>query len=199
MILYCMTGVQSSFAQVNAVFMGNSITRLWNTYHGSSFFQYNNYLGKGIDGQVTAQMLARFQSDVINNKPKVVVIMAGINDIARNQGYIAIEQIRDNIATMASRATEAGAKVVICSVLPASGFGWTSAVPQPASVVRTLNTLLEEMARRNNYTWVEYHAAFVNTVNGMNTQFCSDRVHPLATGYELLEQIIQPYLVELLK
>lgn len=186
-------------AQVNAVFMGNSITRLWNTYHGASFLTPNGYLGKGIDGQVTAQMLGRFGTDVINNKPKVVVIMAGINDIAQNQGYIAIEQILENIATMTTRAKAAGIKPILCTTLPASGFGWTTKVPEPAPIVRTLNTLIEQYARENDITFVDYYSAFVNTIGGMNTAFCSDRVHPLEPGYELLEQIIQPYLIDELK
>ncbi len=198
-LLLCMLSFGQVRAQVNAVFMGNSITRLWNSYHGASFLTPNGYIGKGIDGQVTAQMLARFGNDVINNKPKVVVIMAGINDIAQNQGYIAIEQILENISTMVTRATEAGIKPILCTTLPSSGFGWTTKVPEPAPIVRTLNTLIEQYARENDITFVDYYSAFVNTVGGMNTDFCADRVHPIETGYELLEQIIQPYLIEELK
>ncbi len=189
----------SARAQVNAVFMGNSITRLWLSYHGASFFTPNNYLGKGIDGQVTAQMLGRFKSDVINNKPKVVVIMAGINDIAQNQGYIAVEQIMENIATMTTRAKDAGITPILCTTMPSSGFGWTNKVPNPAPIVRTLNTLIEEYARTNDIAFVDYYSSFVNSVGGINTDFCQDRVHPIETGYELLEQIIQPYISEKLK
>lgn len=197
-LLLCMLSSGQARAQVNAVFMGNSITELWKLYHDASFMVPNGYIGKGISGQVTAQMLGRFKNDVINNKPKVVVIMAGINDIAQNQGYIATEYIMENIATMCTRAKEAGIKPVICTTLPASGFGWTQVVA-PAPIVRTLNTLIEQYARENDITFVDYYSAFVNEIGGMNTDFCNDRIHPLPSGYELLEPIIQPYLIDELK
>lgn len=197
-MLLCVLSLGSARAQVNAVFMGNSITELWKNYHDDSFFKPNNYIGKGISGQVTAQMLGRYRGDVINNKPKVVVIMAGINDIAQNQGYIAVEKIMENIATMVTRAQEAGITPVLCTTLPASGFGWGN-VKAPAPIVRTLNTLIEEYSRTNGITFVDYYSAFVNSIGGMDTDFCNDRVHPLQPGYELLEQIIQPYLTDILK
>ncbi len=197
-MLLCVLSLGAARAQVNAVFMGNSITELWLRYHGAQFFTPNSYIGKGISGQVTAQMLGRFKGDVINNKPKAVVIMAGINDIAQNQGYIAVEKIMENIATMVTRAQEAGITPVLCTTLPASGFGWTTVVA-PAPIVRTLNTLIEEYSRTNGIVFVDYYSAFVNSIGGMDTDFCNDRVHPEPSGYELLEQIIQPYLTDILK
>ncbi|HEY5570554.1 MAG TPA: GDSL-type esterase/lipase family protein, partial [Bacteroidales bacterium] len=87
----------------DAVFMGNSITQGWQGAH-PEFFTDNNYVGRGISGQVTSQMLVRFRSDVINLKPKAVVILAGTNDIAQNNGIITVEHIFENFVSMAELA-----------------------------------------------------------------------------------------------
>ena len=99
------------------VFIGDSITEGWYSAH-PSFFDANGFAARGISGQVTAQMLARFQCDVVALRPRAVVILAGTNDIARNNGPIDEERIADNIRSMAELARAHGMRVFLCSVLP---------------------------------------------------------------------------------
>jgi len=106
------------------VFMGNSITEGW-SYFNKDFFINNPFVNRGIGGQTTPQMLVRFKPDVINLNPKAVVIMAGINDIARNTGPILLENTADNIISMAEIAKANNIKVYICSTLPAIDFLWS--------------------------------------------------------------------------
>lgn len=106
-----------------AVFMGNSITEGWYAVN-KDFFTENNYLGRGISGQVTAQMLARFRADVVDLQPKSVVILAGTNDIAENNGPVSVQHIFDNIVSMAEIAKANKIKVILCSVLPAHTYRW---------------------------------------------------------------------------
>ncbi len=89
-----------------------------------SFFQSNPYLDRGISGQTTPQMLVRFRQDVIDLKPKVVAILAGINDIAENTGPSSVQMTENNLMSMAQLAKANGIKVVLCSVLPAAAFPW---------------------------------------------------------------------------
>jgi len=106
---------------VEVVFMGNSITDSWIRVD-PDFFEQNGFLDRGISGQTTVQMLARFRSDVIDLKPQVVVILAGINDIARNNGPIELENVFGNIVSMCDLARYNGIKVVLCSLLPCDRF-----------------------------------------------------------------------------
>jgi lysophospholipase L1-like esterase len=62
------------------------------------------YINRGISGQTTPQMLVRFRQDVIHLYPKVVVILAGINDIAGNTGPSTLEMIEDNLYSMTELA-----------------------------------------------------------------------------------------------
>jgi lysophospholipase L1-like esterase len=105
----------------NSVLMGDSITEGWFSTD-PEFFTKNNFVGRGISGQVTSQMLLRFREDVIKLKPKRVIILAGTNDIAENQGPISLDKVFGNIVSMAELAKANNIKVILCSVLPAYDF-----------------------------------------------------------------------------
>ena len=102
------------------IFFGNSITQSWSDY--TNFFVNNGYLNKGISGQTTDQMLLRFKKDVVDEKAYCVVILAGINDLAENNGPISLEDIFENIKSMVKIANENGIKVILSSILPAYEF-----------------------------------------------------------------------------
>jgi lysophospholipase L1-like esterase len=179
----------------DVVFIGNSITDGWARQH-PDFFANNNFVGRGIGGQVTAQMLARFRADVIDLAPRTVVILAGTNDIARNQGYVALENIAGNIFSMAEIARAHKIKVVICSVLPAAEYPWRPEVTDVANKVKTLNTLLRQWAARNNCTWVDYHSAMTDEHGGLPQSLARDGIHPTNDGYNIMENIILPILTK---
>ena len=118
---------------VEVVFMGNSITDNW-IGADPDFFARNGFVDRGISGQTTAEMLARFRRDVIDLNPKAVVILAGINDIAQNNGAIKLENVFGNIVSMCELAKFNGIRVVLCSVLPCDRFSWRPEIKPAAAV-----------------------------------------------------------------
>ncbi len=179
------------------VFMGNSITEGW-VQDRLSLFKNPAYINRGIGGQVTAQMKIRFWNDVIELQPKVVVILAGINDIAQNQGYISIEDTAKNISEMAELANSFNIKVVICSVLPANYFPWRPQI-KPADKVIALNELLKKMATENGYTYLDYYTTMVNEEKGMMQAYTTDGVHCTLKGYQVMEGLVSEVLERLLQ
>lgn len=177
------------------VFMGNSITDGWDDAH-PEFFTENNFACRGISGQVSSQMLCRFQADVIRLKPRAVVILAGTNDLALNNGPIEMEHIVENIASMAELARAAGIRPLICSVLPAGKFPWRPEVKDAAAKIRQLNLLLKAYADEQGITWVDYYPAMDAGDGSMRSDFTHDGVHPLRKGYDRMEQIILPALAD---
>lgn len=177
------------------VFMGDSITENWYENH-PDFFDENNYAGRGISGQVTAQMLARFRADVIDLKPKTVVILAGTNDIAMNQGYVPLEHIYGNIVSMAELAKANGIEVVLSSILPADGYSWSWEVSRERAIssILELNSMIKAYAKKNGIKYADYFAAMVDENNAMIKEYQNDAVHPNAAGYVVMEQVIQKTL-----
>lgn len=180
------------------VFMGNSITEGWKNKR-PDFFENKNYINRGISGQTTPQMLLRFRQDVIDLKPAVVVILAGINDIAQNTGPYSVEDTSGNIFSMCELAKQNGIKVIICSVLPAIDFPWKPGL-DPAQKVIALNTILKAYAAKHKLEYVDYFSAMVNEKEGLKEELGStDGVHPNEAGYAVMEPILQKSILKLLK
>ena len=175
-------------ARPKAVFMGNSITDNWAKFH-PEFFVENNFVGRGISGQVTSQMLCRFQSDVIALRPKMVIIMAGTNDIAQNNGYISHEHILQNIQSMCELAKQNRIRPVLCSCLPAAAFKWRPEM-KPAEDIKRLNEMIKAYAKANKIKYIDYHSALVDEHGGLPKKYAADGVHPNMDGYAIMEQIL---------
>ena len=171
------------------VFMGNSITEDWKSL-SPNFFLDNNYVNRGIGGETSSQMLLRFRSDVINLKPSAVVILAGINDIAENQGPISISDIARNIFFMSQLASENNIKVILCSVLPAYDFPWRPGL-NPKDKVISLNDLIQKHAQEKSFEYVDYFSSMVDERKGLIKEYGNDEVHPNLEGYRVMESIIQ--------
>ena len=180
----------------DVVFMGNSITDCW-ADTVPAFFAENNFVGRGISGQVSSQMLVRFQEDVINLQPKVVVICCGTNDIAQNNGYMSLEHILHNIKSMCQLARANKIKPVVCSTLPAKGFKWRPEM-RPANDILKLNEMIKAYAKENKIPYVDYHSALKDEENGLPKKYSKDGVHPNAQGYAVMESIILPILKKVL-
>lgn len=174
--------------RVEAVLMGNSITDNWAKFH-PEFFAENNFVGRGISGQVTSQMLCRFQSDVIALRPKMVIIMAGTNDIARNNGYISHEHILQNLQSMCELAKHHHIRPILCSVLPAAGFRWRPELT-PAEDIKRLNQMIKAYAKANKIKYIDYYSALVDERGGLPKKYAADGVHPNMDGYAIMEQIL---------
>lgn len=176
----------------NSVLMGDSITEGWFATD-PGFFTKNNFVGRGISGQVTSQMLLRFREDVIKLKPKSVIILAGTNDIAENQGPISLDKVFGNIVSMAELAKANNIKVILCSVLPAYDFPWRKDM-QPADKVIALNKMIKDYAQKNHITYVDYHSVLKDEKNGLPKEIAEDGIHPNKLGYEKMEAILMKNL-----
>ena len=152
------------------------------------FFLTNPHTNKGISGQTTPQMLLRFSQDVINLKPYMVVILAGINDIAENTGPISIEAIMENIISMVKLAKINNIQVMLCTVLPSNYFYWNPKL-EPANKVIALNQLITSYANKNKISYIDYYAAMVDNDKGLSKKYSEDGVHPNLEGYKLMETI----------
>ena len=171
------------------VFMGNSITEGWINSR-PDFFAGKPYVNRGISGQTTPQMLARFRADVIKLKPTVVVILAGTNDIAGNTGPSTLEMIEDNIISMAQLAKSNGIKVVLCSVLPVLDYPWKPGL-EPADKIISLNILLKSDAEKGGMIYVDCYSSMVNEQKGMKAEYSNDGVHPNVAGYKVMEPLVE--------
>lgn len=179
------------------VFMGNSITAGWIQLR-PDFFANKSYVNRGIGGQTTPQMLIRFTQDVIDLQPKVVVILAGINDIAQNTGPATLDEIMDNISGMALLSKAHNIKVILSSVLPAYDFPWRPGLG-PAAKVIELNRMIKEFAGKNGFYYLDYFSALVDSRNGMKKAYATDEVHPTAEGYKVMEPLVETAIQSVLK
>ena len=135
-------------------------------------------------------MLCRFYSDVVALKPKAVVILAGINDIAGNQGPMDDRHIAENIFSMAEIARQHGIRPLIASCLPCDTIPWNAAVVNTATHVVNLNEMLRDYARDNGITYVDYYAALTTPDGALDPRYTFDRLHPNRAGYDIMEPIV---------
>lgn len=176
------------FDENRVVFMGDSITEGWLRLY-PRFFIGKPFINRGIGGQTTPQMLLRFRADVINLKPKTVIILGGINDIAENTGRSSLEIILDNIISMCELAKANSIKVVLCAVLPADKFYWNPGI-QPAEKVVSLNQMIQDYANANAIPYVDYHTPMRDTANGLRQEYGPDGVHPNLEGYKVMAEVL---------
>ncbi len=181
------------------VLLGNSITDVW-PKADSVFFksQKYEYLGRGIGGQTTPQLLVRFRQDVLDLHPAVVVILAGINDIAENTGPYDSQATLNNIESMVELAQLHGIRVVLCSVLPAYDFPWHKGLA-PAPKVVALNQQIKTYAAQQHATYLDYHSAMADSRQGLPPALAKDEVHPTLAGYRIMEPLLEQAVSTALK
>jgi lysophospholipase L1-like esterase len=180
------------------VFMGDSITDNWKIEGPDGTFPGKPYINRGIGGQTTPQMLVRFRQDVIALRPKVVVILGGVNDIAGNTGPMTLEQTEGNLASMAELAAANHIRVVLCSVTPAYDFPWNPGLT-PAPKILALNQWIKAYAARKGFVYVDYHTAMKDSRNGLPAALSQDGVHPLPAGYAIMAPLAEAGIAQALK
>ena len=179
------------------VFMGNSITIGWLKAR-PSFFKNKPYINRGISGQTTPQMLLRFRQDVIDLEPKIVVILAGTNDIAGNTGPATLAMIMNNIKGMAELAKSNNIKVILSSTLPAYDYPWRPGL-KPNEKIPVLNTMIKEYAETNEHIYLDYFSAMADDRNGLPKKYAADEVHPTIEGYKVMEPMLEAAIKKALK
>lgn len=180
--------------QDKVVFIGNSITDAWTQRQPLFWEQHKNFVCRGISGQTSYQFVTRFREDVINLKPKTVVINAGTNDIAENTGIYDEDITMGNIITMVELAQYHNIKVILSSVLPAKRFSWRPDIDTPEEKIISLNNRIRKYAVENHIPYVDYYAALVAPDRSLKAEYTHDGVHPNKKGYEVMEKTIMPYL-----
>jgi lysophospholipase L1-like esterase len=187
------------------VFMGDSITDMWIEPRFGGFFPGKPYVDRGISGQTTPQMLIRFRPDVLALRPKIVVILAGTNDLAGNTGPMTVAQIEDNLTSMDELAHANKIRVVLASVLPVSNYGHDrNGNPvdvrirrQPEKILE-LNAWIKKYAADHGDVYLDYFTATVDEQGLLKKEISEDGLHPNAAGYAIMsplaEQAIQTAL-----
>ena len=179
------------------VFMGNSITDAW-APHFPTMFPGRPYVGRGISGQTTPQMLVRFRQDVIALRPAAVVILAGTNDIAGNTGPSTLEMIQDNLASMTDLARANGIRVVLASVLPAYAYPWKPGL-EPAPKIVALNAWMRDYAAKHELVYLDLHSAMRDERQGLRAELSGDGVHPNEAGYRVMGPLVERAIGEALR
>ena len=180
--------LKTSEKPIKAVFFGDSITEGWPQFN-PSFFDSNNFVGRGIGGQTTPQLLLRFRQDVLGLRPKKVIFLAGINDIAENTGPISIEAIMGNIKGMTEMAKANEVEMVLCAVLPANSFPWRPSIIPTRKVIK-LNQMVKGYVQENNLIYIDYYTHMVDDEQGLISTLGYDTVHPNKAGYALMEKVL---------
>lgn len=180
------------------VFIGNSITEGWVNVH-PDFFKSNNYIGRGISGQTSPQLLSRFRQDVVNLKPVAVVINIGTNDIAENSGKYNADFTLDNIKSMAELADANGIKVILSSVTPAIEYGWRKEITNVVDKITTLNANIEAYAKAKGFAYIDYFSVLKDENGALLGNYGADGVHPNAEGYMVMEKTAKSVIDEVVK
>lgn len=195
----------TSGPEARVVFMGDSITDSWDDPKYGGFFPGQPYIDRGISGQTTPQMLVRFRADVIALHPKVVVILAGTNDLAGNTGPMTLEAIEGNLMSMTELAKENSIHVVLASVLPVSDYEMRDGKPiirttqRPPEKINALNAWMKNYAVTNKLTYLDYYSAMMDVHGFLKEELSEDGLHPNAKGYAVMAPLAEQSIAKALK
>ncbi|MDT7781075.1 MAG: hypothetical protein QOC99_3587 [Acidobacteriota bacterium] len=188
------------------VFMGDSITDGWDDPRYGGFFPGKPYIDRGISGQTTPQMLIRFRPDVLALKPRVVVILAGTNDLAGNTGPSTLEAIEGNLASMAELAYSNDIRVVLSSILPVSDYAKTRdgkpinrTAQRPPEKIKALNEWMKNYAAAHGSTYLDYYTAMTDDKGFLKDELSEDGLHPNAKGYAVMAPLAEQAIAAALK
>ena len=189
--------------ELRVVFMGDSITDMWAQAQFGGFFPGKPYIDRGISGQTTPQMLIRFRPDVLALQPRVVLILAGTNDLAGNTGPMTLEEIEGNLASMSELAHANGIRVVFASVLPVHDFGHradgSSIVitdRRPPEKILALNEWMKTYAAKHGDIYLDYFSAMIDEHGFLKKELSEDGLHPNKAGYEIMAPLAEKAIAE---
>lgn len=177
--------------ETRVVFFGDSITDIWKL---TDYFPGKPYINRGIGGQTTPQMLVRYRQDVIDLQPKVVLMLAGTNDIAGNTGPMRNEDIEANYASMAELARVHGIRMVFASVLPVHNYTDKAKdffAQRPQARILELNSWLKDYCTKNDLVYLDYFSAMVDDKGMMKKDLADDGLHPNAEGFKIMAPLAE--------
>lgn len=181
------------------VFLGDSITDYWGRRNGV-FFPGKPYFNRGIGGQTAAQMLLRFQSDVVALSPSIVVIEGGGNDLRLGATDEDIEGYLTSITQLASANR---IRVVLASLTPVCDCPVPRTSSRPLNRLRAINRWIRQYTERNGFVYLDYWTPLADSHGMMRHEYTIDGVHPNDAGYAPMalaaEQAIQKSEAEPLK
>ena len=180
------------------VFFGDSITDIWNI---AESFPGKPYINRGIGGQTTSQMLVRFRRDVINLQPKIVVVLAGTNDIAGNTGPISNEDIEANFSSLAELARAHNLKVIFSSILPVHNYtpkGEEFFAQRSTERILALNAWMKDYCVANNLIFLDYFSAMVDDKGLLKRDLADDGLHPNKAGYAIMAPLAEKAIAKAL-
>jgi lysophospholipase L1-like esterase len=188
------------------VFMGDSITDSWDDPKYGGFFPGKPYIDRGISGQTTPQMLIRFRPDVIALQPRVVLILAGTNDIAGNTGPMTLQAIEDNLTSMFDLAHANGIRVVFASVLPISDYEKNKdgqpivrTTQRPPEQITSLNEWMKKYAAAHGGIYLDYFSAMADDKGFLKEELSEDGLHPNQKGYDVMAPLAEKAIAAALK
>jgi len=197
--------VPAKNGELRVVLMGDSITDSWDNPTNGGFFPGKPYVNRGISGQTTPQMLIRFRSDVIQLQPRVVVILAGTNDLAGNTGPTTLKAIQDNLRSMAELATTNGIRVVLASLLPVSDYEIRDGKPivqtvrRPPDQILALNDWIKDFAENHRHVYLDYFSAMKDDKGFLKDELSNDGLHPNPQGYAVMAPLAEAAIAASLK
>jgi lysophospholipase L1-like esterase len=181
------------------VFFGDSITDNWKL---ADYFPNKPYINRGIGGQTTPQMLVRFREDVIALHPKVVVILAGTNDIAGNTGPMSNETIEANFVSFAQLARVNGVRLVFSSILPVHNYTPKAQdfyAQRPGQRIIEVNKWLKDYCGKNKIVYLDYFSAVVDDKGLLKRELAEDGLHPNDAGYKIMAPLAEAAIAKALK
>lgn len=178
------------------IFLGSSIFERWSDLM-PEFFNNKNYINRGISGQISPQLLIRFRQDVIDLKPKAVIILAGSNDIAGSTGHVSNQTIMNNIKSMSELAKLNGIRVILCAYLPVYDYPWRKGL-KPAEKIISLNKEIQAYAAKEGFVLVDYFSPLVDERKGQQAALTLDGVHPNAAGYKIMAKVTEEAIAKAL-
>jgi acyl-CoA thioesterase-1 len=174
---------------MRVVFLGDSITDGWRL---NEYFGERDFINRGISGQITGEMLGRMKEDVVNLKPKAVLVLAGTNDLARG---ISLRTVEDNLSMIADIAEYNKIQPIFASILPISDYHrnvnptYAQSLRRSPNSIRELNDWMHQMCEQRHFVYVDYYSSMVDQAGWMPADMADDGLHPNAKGYRVMAPI----------